>query len=305
MAKRSFKFEAWTPELAYVIGAYLGDGWLDLNQRYGFGIGSIDKEFIEKVKSCLTTFIKGNLNEIKQSEWNKQQSFKNNTVWKLTFTCKDFVIWLKDSCSGKEHVPINFPKDNILITTELINGFMDAEGYISMNRNRYGKLRFQIGVCCCDSCIFGIIDLCSQLNLLPWKCYKHITKSGRVSNDFRFHVNQIAKSPINFSIERKQKRLVVLRKAIFLNDFTLSDKDLESLSMIKSGLIGDDKRRLEISRPLYAGQGYKFTSSTGKEAVKIQKEKGLLKSFNDFDRCNAAQRRMELGQIKKSKLLPS
>jgi len=48
--------------LAYVIGVYLGDGWITKqtingNDYYTFGVASIDKEFIERAKSQMEVIL--------------------------------------------------------------------------------------------------------------------------------------------------------------------------------------------------------------------------------------------------------
>lgn len=253
---RFFTFNGWSEELAYIMGVYLGDGCI---YKGSFIVTTIDRDFLDRVRGCCQRLLSDSLPEPYKVCYETKKKTPR-VKWDFRFRCHDLCDWLLKMCADKTRLPVSFPGDDPKLSLALFTGFMDSEGYCAVSKETNGKARFAIGMTCGDPVIHDIIKLAQRMGLHPRKTrYNTSTKAGHPMIDCKFHVDDIARSPFNFTIARKQRRLELIRRVILLNDFTLDSHDV--WLKIKSELPGDWKRQSEMCRPIGRSVQYSFTDA--------------------------------------------
>ena len=121
-----WKFTEWSYDLGYIVGVYLGDGNIHINQHCGyFRLGVIDKDFCEATISKLKK-ITGYNSSLKQYPPKPPGKYPQ---WLLTFSNRDFVRWLEKNFGGPKKKRIS-----VLPTLEankgMVEGLFDSEGTV-------------------------------------------------------------------------------------------------------------------------------------------------------------------------------
>jgi len=202
---RSFVFEKLTPELAYVIGVYLGDGNVYADQhQLRFQMCSIDKEFPEYVKQCIETFLPS-LPEIRQS------FFKNvkSPVYVLCFDSTPFGNWLLKVTGCKGWIPREIPREKNILTRHFLEGFLDSDGFVRMNndKRKNEKHRFEAGFGSVYPWVYEFAHLMRLQGVNVRGPWKFQTRGHKVYVDYRVTVKTLIESGFQFHIKRKQQVL--------------------------------------------------------------------------------------------------
>lgn len=119
-------------ELAYLIGAVIGDGcYTTPTEKYGsrFMFSSSDKEFVLKIKDIIENIFSLSLNisverlSLKNKNWRDHYDIKSRP---LTRSLK---LYLPD----KNNIPSFIRDSNKIIKARFLSGFFDAEGGICIS----------------------------------------------------------------------------------------------------------------------------------------------------------------------------
>jgi hypothetical protein len=200
-----------TPEIAYILGVYFSDGCI--NKHSGgylrFCFGCIDKDFAEKVAKHLEIILKKEVRVLEQNRGNKRQLMYN-----VYTNCTDFCEWVLEITKFKTLIPKDIYSSIPIIKHNFISGFLDGDGYIGKNKvKNFTTFRYQIGYCSTD------LNFCNQFNELVSSVGVQIRSKkqsivGSYENStipvhhFRFNVISFLRSGCNFTIKRKEIRLL-------------------------------------------------------------------------------------------------
>lgn len=105
-----------SPQLAYIAGAILGDGYLQKNQ-YRLGLRAKDEDFVRLVKKELRKIVSGNISFYISEE-------NGSKMYRVTTTCHGLYRWF-EKWENMVEIAKKFP-------AEFIRGLADAEGSISL-----------------------------------------------------------------------------------------------------------------------------------------------------------------------------
>ncbi len=205
-----------SPELAYILGAWLGDG----TSRKKLGIFVKDKDFALKFHNYLEKILNRNIN-IK----------KYGNRYFVQRIDKDFAIWInnKDINEISEFIE----SGGILAISNFLNGFFDAEGtvikrYTQVTQNNKKTL---------EVCKELLIKLNTSSYLFRYKGkYKnkpyisYVLRIEKLSSLINFY------NKVGFSIQKKQKKLKQVIKTKLKNHPISLKKYNQFLEIYKTGL---------------------------------------------------------------------
>jgi len=211
--RNGWVFDKLTPELAYLIGVYLGDGCIDSTNRFRLKV--IDKDFVEYTAKCILD-VCGDILPVMETDENYTYKGKTKLVhnYYLQYSKNDFVNWLR-SLSDKETVPSIIPRTATLETKKFLEGLMDSEGWISMSRQikfEKGTHRWGIGIAATSGWIRESKDLFQKFGIRIHKEQTGVSRSGKILYSYGFNPCSFAYSGLKFNISRKQERLELYKK---------------------------------------------------------------------------------------------
>lgn len=204
------------PETAYILGAYLSDGWT--NKCY-FELHSIDKDYCEAVIKCLDVILDGDYNRVIK-EYSLEKLNKNKTVkytspqYRIKVRSTDLVTWLQTVTHCKQTIPVEFIENNAL---DLLSGLMDGDGSIGINNNyssdQYSHYKITL---CGHKYIYGSVK---KYPAIFSKLRIRYTETNPKAETFGFAIYNLNKhdvinSGLSFKIKRKQTRLDKLREIL-------------------------------------------------------------------------------------------
>jgi intein-encoded DNA endonuclease-like protein len=193
-----------SPELAYILGVMLGDGYL---AKYRLNLKVIDRDFALNFKEKLEKWSGLKTSKIKKVKTiNKKYKCKDNYM--VDFSSKKVVEIIEDYKSRIEKVMLNAPR-KCQIT--FLEGLYDSEGSVKFYYfNHHIQTKGKIDL---SNTNLKLLKLCEtllkKLNILPHICFANKKQIPNVyvlivsqkMNIFRFH------KLIHFSIKKKQERL--------------------------------------------------------------------------------------------------
>lgn len=178
-------------ELAYFIGATMGDGYLSPNRVVIFGVK--DKDFMDE-------FVRSSKRIIKFANPEQPKISNDNSL--VIICCTDFYKWFYKESEDKVKIPSFIMNGTKPIKINFLNGFLDADGGIT-KCGRYIQL-FQKNLIRLNM----VYDLCKNLNIKTSKIGSLFNKKNNKSYGyFYIYTKQFKKLGGKFSIKRKQERL--------------------------------------------------------------------------------------------------
>jgi hypothetical protein len=221
--------------LAYLIGVFLGDGYIAHDRS--FGLQTIDKDFVDFTAKALST---NTTKKITVGEINRLTTAKN-IVYYLYNSDLELNKLLLSITDGKIHLPIDFSEWEDDLQKELIAGLLDSEGYVSMyNIHYYNNQKcfsMSIGIGATDVWIYELHSFFQKKGGLVGQITREKIKSGKIFAKFSFNKKSFIKNGLYFKIFRKQKRIEEY-KTLFPGSTTKRDipKTLYTKQQISEGL---------------------------------------------------------------------
>ena len=219
--RSNWKFSSLTPELAYIVGVYLGDGFISTRcsitpgTAMRFGLRSIDKDFVEFTRDCiLKTFGDDVPIRISIEKYTYKNRTKDVKMYVLDYSKNSLCNWLLSLTSDKQIVPEVIPRRKCAETRFFLEGLLDSEGWIAVEKRRLVNNRhiFAIGIAACDSWIFESKSLFQKFGIVIKGTQETLLKSGKNIFTLRLNVKSFAASSLKFHIKRKQDRLEFYKK---------------------------------------------------------------------------------------------
>jgi intein/homing endonuclease len=234
--RRKFEFHGWNEELAYLAGAYLGDGSVchtkTIKGHYRgnsyFQISSIDNDFIQRVQDCAEKIFPNYNAEIKHDHTRKMNQYR--------IFSSDFANWIERITKIKEIIPKGIENQNREITIAFLEGLMDSEGCVSRHKDDgydsgYG---YTLDFATSSLWTFQIQELFGKIGVKTGKMIIGIWNNPMNPNCvmFRFYINIYGfyTAGIKFSIARKQgiiEEYIKQRKPKIMRPQRLADTTTE------------------------------------------------------------------------------
>lgn len=207
--KFRWEYTTMTPELAYLIGVYLGDGSIVANkQSLWFVLQAIDQEFVEYTRSLCQKLVNETVPEVHRYVYSSKNS---SPVYKFVFSSGDFASWMMNITACKTRIPREIdrtPGNPIL--KEFLSGFLDSDGFICNNRRKSGRDNWNVGFGGIYAWIHEVADILRNEKCVvngPW-----LIKRKKYYYDYRITPKSYAQHGVDFKIHRKQEKLKQLRE---------------------------------------------------------------------------------------------
>jgi intein/homing endonuclease len=110
-----------TPDLAYLFGVYLGDGYAG---KHDFVLQTANYGFALNFRNTLFRV------------FNRKQKILKYKLWVVSFGSNDFAKFLRDFFENKNIIPEELLNAKNEIKANFLRGFFDSEGYISLHKIR-------------------------------------------------------------------------------------------------------------------------------------------------------------------------
>ena len=221
-------------ELAYLIGAVMGDGSYCSPNKWGkqrFSFSSSDKEFILIVKKIIKdTF------DVKTGLIIYRLSLKNRN-WRdhYKITSRPLIRFLTEYLPDKNKIPLFIRNSDKNIKAEFISGFFDAEGGISISTIKSRKA-IDRRLYCHNSNLDLLEEIKSYLEQFDVNSFIQNGKGAFALNIWGYKNLVNFKNSIGFRIYRKNIKLI---KAI--NSYKIIRKEYRHLRIDNQKLQGECK----------------------------------------------------------------
>lgn len=171
--KRKWYFKGMSPELAYLIGVYFGDGCCSKNGKdaWHFRFKVTDLKFIENVREKINSIFgyKPEIHERPPSEWGKKKRY-------IIYVCStDFAKWLVKVTKDKSTVPIHLLKTE-RERIEFLRGIYHSEGSIDNKRISLTNTNLIL--------IKSVEELLKSLDMVGGHIYSHSNQRKKICYDF-------------------------------------------------------------------------------------------------------------------------
>lgn len=122
-----------TPEFAYLMGAFITDGYVGKNHRTKKPIqvtfSSVDIEFINRIQHCLEVC---NLHPRRQKDNDRIESrLGNKTQYVIATYVSDFANWALIETDSKSKIPAFLHSAPIADKVAFLSGVIDGDGYVA------------------------------------------------------------------------------------------------------------------------------------------------------------------------------
>lgn len=204
--------------IAYIIGAFLGDGSIYQRfhtvkgKRYSektFILKAVDKDFIDKSAEML----KRNGKIVNVKKW-KVPICKEGIIWGIQ-VWGTIVKFLENETNFKSEIPDWIKNGNKEIKVDFLNGIFDAEGCVGKSKSprNLSGYRYVIVFTNGDKWSDDAMEIAKSIGLQVNGKYELKNKNlTRPCYHWNINVVSFIKSPLRFSIKRKQERLEEFRK---------------------------------------------------------------------------------------------
>ena len=208
-------------ELAYLFGVYLTDG--NIRKDGVFQLQVIDKDFAEMTLNCIKK-IKPNCNANIFERgpglrtWNDGKISKEQKKYCISVGFANLKEFFEKQTNNKHHIPYLIWKSSLQIKKWFIAGIMDGDGYVCISKNGKYKdreyRRYDIGVGKTEEgWILEFKDFLQKMGIKMRKEVRQLSKNGIPIINIRFKSGEFIENGLFFTINRKQKRIQLLREA--------------------------------------------------------------------------------------------
>ena len=205
-----------TPQYAYILGVYLGDGWV--GNYYGdnrVGLKCIDSDFVLAVYKTFTELQTKNKPCIYfDTAKNNKKHMGRKPMFQVSVADNELNSTLKIDTECKSKIPEYVFQWDLTNKKKFIEGLMDSEGSISERKTarKDRKIIHLSQLYCMSFCntapwFEDFISICRSVGLIIGKTGSKIEKSGSVCKYFYIRIKSWVNSGLHFNIKRKQDRV--------------------------------------------------------------------------------------------------
>lgn len=187
---------------AYLLGCYFGDASVfKKGNTYAYSFECIDKEFIDKVASCLQDFVNREVHVHQRTGTNK---------YYLQVSSKDFKMFIDDT-AGCRYIPEYVYHWDDALKREFLEGVLDSDGWISQRSNPNGNCNWQMGYGTTYSWTYDIKKMLQSFGIVCCKM-REIPTKNKVQLNFTINIQSFIESGFKFNIIRKQTKVNAYRE---------------------------------------------------------------------------------------------
>lgn len=189
---------------AYLLGVFLGDGCVTLQQGYPtFRLNTIDEDFAEATKAALAEFTARPISIHKHAV-----SKSSNPNYSLRCGDPDIANHLVEATDRKSKIPDVVSSWGKQDKLWFISGLMDSEGFVAANRNRTNR-RFYMGFKSCDVWVPEFVKILESVGIRVGKVSQEepLKPGYKTPTRFTIKMQSWVDSGARFNIGRKQQRV--------------------------------------------------------------------------------------------------
>lgn len=205
---------------AYVLGAYLTDGWIG---GECFEISSKDIDYLEYIIYCLERILDNNFNknirmrlkdDLNETRSGAQYSCDN---YRIRVRSTDLCAWLVAMTDSKQTISDEFLSSSDEIKKSLLAGLLDGDGFCSIDKRRDMYTRcmsgYKIGLCG-NRYLYGAVAKYATLFDKIGLRYKEQLSKTESPGFLSYMINayDFVDKECYFVIKRKQSRIEILRE---------------------------------------------------------------------------------------------
>lgn len=190
-------------DFIYLLGVYFGDGSITQRTKnsFQFAFEAIDIDFVNKVLHCVTK-LTGKTPKI----CTRQRGANRNPTYYFS-TCDELYRDMYELTSGKKIIPDFIMNGNKETKQTFLTGCLDSDGWVARHHHKNGLKQFSMGYCKGGSYINEIYTLMCGVGLQVGLPKAQQSKSNTVYWSIRINMQSWVKSGMQFSIDRKNKRV--------------------------------------------------------------------------------------------------
>lgn len=191
-----------TQSLAYVIGVYLGDGWMGhVKSRNGwdFRLNTIDLDFAVETQKAIFD-LTGNKGHI--CTYPVKKSSKPNHSF---LAGAKELFWIPPATQGKQFFPDIVWRWDRKTKLEFLSGLLDSEGYVAISKAHPNSIT--IGLKATNRWMVELYKMCQDLGVKIGKIGTEVLPSGKIAARFHFNPISFIENGCYFKITRKQERI--------------------------------------------------------------------------------------------------
>jgi hypothetical protein len=201
--RHTFEYRRMSPNLAYLVGVYLGDGYCDIRQeRYGcLRIGVVDIDFLLEIQRVANEVL-GFRSEIRFDRVATNENSRDRYI--INICCSQFALWLVEMTGKKAFVPTEILQSSKDIKIAFLQGLMDSEACITRKKRIPSREKTQTTVLFAvkSEWIHDVWRLCGELGAKPSPILK-----GSGIYRFAMTPKNYAEVGLTFNILRKREIL--------------------------------------------------------------------------------------------------
>lgn len=190
-------------DFIYLLGVYFGDGSITQRTKnsFQFAFEAIDIDFVNKVLRCVTS-LTGKTPKI----CTRQRGANRNPTYYFS-TCDKLYEDMYELTSGKKIIPDFIMNGDKETKQTFLTGCLDSDGWVSRHHHKNGLKQFSMGYTKGNSYINEIYTLMCDVGLQVGLPKAQQSKSHTVYWSIRINMQSWVKSGMQFSIDRKNKRV--------------------------------------------------------------------------------------------------
>lgn len=202
--KYIWEFSGSSPELCYLIGAYITDGCITFDYKSRvpttMKIGITDVSFRDAIRSCLDAIgLHFSVAEKNYQDMQKTTHKGKKTIYETSCHVRDFSIWLNEVCGYKEKIPDFIFSSPIEDKVAFICGAIDGDGCVTKEGS--------ISIGCIDNWITHLPELAETIGVKP-SLRTEIMPSGKVMYKVSLKRSDFRALNPTCHIAHKQERLL-------------------------------------------------------------------------------------------------
>lgn len=195
-------------DFIYLLGVYFGDGSITKRgpKSYQFAFETIDRDFMDKVLSCIKSLIG------KTPTVGSRQRGANRQPTLYFSTSNELFEYMYTITNNKKYIPDFILNGDIDTKKIFLIGCLDSDGWVSRHHHKNGLKQFSMGYCKGANYINDIYKLLNDVGLQVGLPKAKQAKAGNLYYTININMQSWIKVGMVFNIARKNARVEEYKK---------------------------------------------------------------------------------------------